>query len=367
MCKVLGVINSLGTGGAEKLILDSAPLIEKQITFDFLFLKKDNYPFEQAFKNNFNSNVFFSTWKSVYNPLHIFTVIKYLKKYDVVHVHLFPAFYWVVIAKIISFSQIKIVYTEHSTSNRRMRNPLFKTIDKIIYNQLDAVITISDKVDVYLKDYLNKTKTKFFLIKNGINLNKINQATAIAKTNISEAINNQSILLLQVSSFHHPKDQLTVVSALNHLPNHVVALFAGDGVDKQKVINYCNENNLINRVFFLGMRSDIPQLLKTADIVVLSSHYEGLSLSSIEGMASGKPFIASDVPGLHEVVKGAGLLFEDKNDKQLAQHIQKLIEDKAFYEQTANACQERAKQYDIKEMVKKQVKLYKNLCQNKSK
>jgi glycosyltransferase involved in cell wall biosynthesis len=53
-------------------------------------------------------------------------------------------------------------------------------------------------------------------------------------------------------------------------------------------------------------------LLKTADIVVLSSHYEGLSLASIEGMASGKPFIASDVPGLHEVVKGADLLFEDK-------------------------------------------------------
>lgn len=104
----------------------------------------------------------------------------------------------------------------------------------------------------------------------------------------------------------------------------------------------------------------MPNLLKSADIIVLSSHYEGLSLSSVEGMASGKPFIASNVPGLKEVVEGAGLLFEDKNDKALAQHITDLINDKLYYERIAKACQERAMQYDINIMVSKQIDVYKN-------
>lgn len=41
----------------------------------------------------------------------------------------------------------------------------------------------------------------------------------------------------------------------------------------------------------------------------MSSHFEGLSLSSIEGMAVGKPFVASDVDGLHEITENAGILF----------------------------------------------------------
>ena len=60
------------------------------------------------------------------------------------------------------------------------------------------------------------------------------------------------------------------------------------------------------------------------DVIVLSSHWEGLSLSSIEGVASGRPFIASDVDGLHEMVSGAGILFPHGDDVELAQQIQHL-------------------------------------------
>ena len=66
---------------------------------------------------------------------------------------------------------------------------------------------------------------------------------------------------------------------------------------------------LADRITFLGNRTDIPELMETSDVMVLSSHWEGLSLSSIEGMASGRPFVASDVDGLREVVQGAGVLF----------------------------------------------------------
>ena len=60
----------------------------------------------------------------------------------------------------------------------------------------------------------------------------------------------------------------------------------------------------------------------------MSTHYEGMSLSNIEGMASGKPFVASNVKGIREITEGAGVLFEENNDKQLAQIILQLMKDK---------------------------------------
>lgn len=359
--KVLGVINGLGTGGAEKLILETAPLLREKVAIDFLFLEENDYPFEKKFKETFKGNYFFSRWSSVYHPMHIFTLAKKLKNYEVVHVHLFPAFYWVVIAKLITFSKAKVVLTEHSTSNRRMRSTWLKMIDIFMYKLLSAIITISEEVDSKLKNYLKLSKDRFHLIKNGVNLETIKNANPMEKKRLVDKTESNPFIILQVSSFHYPKDQITVIKSLNLLPPNTFLVFAGTGEDLKKSIGLTKALNLAHRVFFLGVRTDIPELLKSADVVVLCSHYEGLSLSSIEGMASGKPFIASDVPGLRKVVQGAGLLFEDGNEKELAGHITKLMNDGAYYNQIAAACQERAQEYDIQKMVDAQVKLYQEL------
>jgi glycosyltransferase involved in cell wall biosynthesis len=114
-------------------------------------------------------------------------------------------------------------------------------------------------------------------------------------------------------------------------------------------------------VFFLGIRTDVPQLLKGSDIVVLSSKYEGLSLSSIEGMASGKPFIAADVPGLKEIVVGAGLLFPQGDEKALVKKITELLNDEKLYNKVSVSCLERAALYDINNMVEKHITLYRSI------
>ena len=115
------------------------------------------------------------------------------------------------------------------------------------------------------------------------------------------------------------------------------------------------------RVHFLGLRTDVPSVLKAADYIVLASHYEGLSLSSVEGMAAGKPFIASDVPGLREVVGGAGLLFQEENAEELAEKILELDNNQTLYHEVADRCHQRAMQYDISSMIKGYKKVYDQL------
>ena len=102
-------------------------------------------------------------------------------------------------------------------------------------------------------------------------------------------------------------------------------------------------------------------MLKSADVVVMSSHWEGLSLSNIEGMSSGRPFVASDVDGLREVTKGYGVLFPHGDAEALANIIRKLHDDKAYYDEVAEKCHQRALMFDIDKMVDGYEAVYREL------
>lgn len=359
--RVLQIINNLATGGAEKLILESIPLINAEsVKCDVLVLNGIEYPFLKELKKMNVCNVFSITNGSIYNPIIIFKLIKYLKKYDIVHVHLFPALYYVAIAKKISFSTSKLIFTEHSTSNKRIRSKFFKIFDKIFYLPYSKIITISEKVDLTIKNHLKYKDEKFQLIKNGVNLDKIKDAIIYKKFDFIPNRENYKIIL-QVSSFQYPKDQKTVIKSLKLLPENVVLFLVGVGELKKECEEFVLKENLSKRVFFLGQRMDVPNLLKSVDFIVLSSHYEGLSLSSVEGMASGKPFIATNVQGLKEVVEGAGLLFEKNDEQQLANIIIKLINDKEFYDSIINNCEIQSKIYDLNITITKLIKLYTEL------
>lgn len=360
--KILQVINTLATGGAEKLLIESIPKYAgKEINMDLLVLNSNDYPFYSDFKKAYPSQLFtIGNW-SVYNPFLIFKIIRYLKKYDVVHVHLFPALYWVALAKWISFSNVKLVFTEHSNSNRRMDNWFFKKADRFIYSKYTKIICITAAVENQIKKQLQFPDERFLLIQNGIDLNKIYQSKSYTKSELNLGLQEDVKLLIQVASFQFPKDQKTVIKALQHLPNNVHLLLAGEGVLLHKCKALVSQLNLNARVHFLGVRLDIPRLLKTSDIVILSSQYEGLSLSCIEGLASGKPFIASNVPGLKEIVDEEKLLFSFQNDSILAQTISTLLNDKDSYNAAVKHCLLRAKQFDMVTMIDNHIALYQSL------
>ena len=91
----------------------------------------------------------------------------------------------------------------------------------------------------------------------------------------------------------------------------------------------------------------------------MSSHFEGFGLVAVEGMAAGKPVIGSDVPGLSEVIQGAGIVFPVHNDEVLAKEILHLSEDNSYLEDVIKRCSLRANEYDIWVMAKKYDEVYK--------
>lgn len=360
--KVLHIINSLETGGAEKLIVETLPLYAEQgMTADLLLLNGTKHPFLQELAGKKCCQIFMLGTSSVYHPKNIFGIIPYLKKYDIVHVHLFPAQYYAVMAKIISGAKTKLVFTEHNGTNRRLNNFWFSLIDKQIYKFYTRTICITKEIKNILVSHSGLPEKRFPLIRNGVNLNKIITAVAHSREALHLSISSEDTILIQIAAFREQKEQKTLIKAMMLLPADFKLLLVGDGALKEDHEKLVVDLGMQRRVFFLGVRMDIPQLLKTADIVVLSSKYEGLSLSSIEGMACEKPFVASDVPGLTEIVQDAGILFPLGDQKKLAEELLRLATDQDYYEKIALQCMLRSKDFDITKMVDQHVVLYQEL------
>lgn len=357
--RILQLIDSLSTGGAEKLIVETVPLMKKKgLTIDVLLLSDEKTPFYKELEKSKTCNIY-SLGKSFYNPYYIIKIIPYLKKYDVIHVHLFPAQYFAVIAKFLAGSKVKMIFTEHSTNNKRLDKRSLRGIERWIYSHYSKIICITEEVKDVLTAKLKLSSSQLSIIPNGINLKHIQNTVVYDR--LTEGFSRGDKLIIMVGGFRFEKDQDTVIRALTKLQNSYKLLLVGDGMRRTELENLVRLLRLEDRVFFLGFRNDAISLIKMSDIAILSSHWEGFGLAAVEGMACGIPTIASNVDGLAQVVSGGGVLFEKGNENDLLDKILEL-ENKVYYENIKEACLNRAKEFDISKMIDKLINTYRDLC-----
>lgn len=343
--KVVHIINNLDTGGAEKLLVDLVPILQAKVEIKVVLLNSTKTPlYLQLISEIGLNNVLTLSSGSLYNPIFVLKFRKLLHEYDVVHVHLFPAFYYASLAAYAFGKKARLIFTEHGTSNRRINSKIFKYIDRLIYNKIDDVIAITPDVKSILEQSL-ALHNKVTVIYNGINLRKIEQASAYNREQFH--YKNDEVLLIQVSRFSYEKDQKTVIKSLLNLPPNVKLILVGEGIHRISCELLANELHLKDRVRFLGLRIDVSQLLKMSDIVIQSSISEGFGLAALEGMAAGKPVIASNIPGLRTVIYDAGLIFETGDSVELAKQIQILIQNPSYYHLISSKCLNRAKHFSI--------------------
>ena len=365
--KILHIINSLETAGAEKLLLDTIPRYRKLgLEVDLLLLWDNDLPFTIALKKLECCNIFIlnksQNKKNVYNPFAIFKIRKIIKSYDIAHIHVFPSQYFAVFANILNKGKTKLVLTEHNTLNGRIKKKFLKPIEKFTYSKYERIICITEQVKSIYQNYLKEFSHKFVTINNGVDLDKIFEALPYKKSDFGYLDNDK--LLIMVARFSTQKDQDTVIKSLVNLPENYKLLLVGDGerrIDLEKLITLLN---LSDRVNLLGIRSDVYSLYKMCDFAVLSSHWEGFGLVAVEAMACGIPIIASNVDGLAQIVTDSGVLFEIGNVKELSQIILSFENDITKYESVVQECMKRAKNYDITDMVNKYLDLYQSLMLN---
>ena len=365
--KILQVITSLKIGGAETLVVNMVPRLRAMgHEVDVCVFNGDDTPLMKRLKEETPGVKIYRLGSGYYNPIYILKLVRIMRKYDIVHSHNSSPQLFVAVAKVLC--SVELCSTEHTTSNRKRGWKWYAPIESRMYNTYDHIICISKIAEEKLRDYMGgdwlipgtAKYDKISTVNNGVDVSGIHNAQPITGAHA-----DGTFVTVMVAGFREAKDQDTVLRAMAALPGNFVFWIVGDGERRKDLETLTRELNLENRVVFWGIRSDVPQILKSSDVVVMSSHWEGLSLSNVEGMSAGKPFIASDVNGLREVTKGYGILFEHENHKELAEIIRHLHEDKTFYDQTAEACYKRAQDFDISLTVKKYNEVYEKITGHK--
>ena len=364
--RILQVITSLDMGGAETLVVNLIPRLQVLgNTVDLCVFNGTETPLTQRLKKECPQTKIFTLGHGVYNPLYIFKLVKIMKNYDIVHTHNSSPQLFVAIASL--FNSPKLVSTEHNTSNRKRNWKWYRPIESWMYGRYDHVICISKIAEDKLREYMGgewlvKSSDKYksiTTINNGIDVNTISEAEP-CKELLDLKESRKSILM--VAGFRKQKNQDTIIRALTLLDKEKYEVwFAGVGERMEEVKQLALSLGVSDRVRFLGLRTDIPNVLRAADIIVMSSHWEGLSLSNVEGMSAHKPFIASDVNGLKEVTKGYGILFPHEDAKVLAEEIKRLASDETYYNEIAERCYNRALEFDISNTVSGYADVYKNI------
>lgn len=290
------------------------------------------------------------------SPRIISRLRPFIKGADIVHVHLFPSSYIVALANLGIGKPL--VFTEHSTHNRRRDKSYFRPLERWIYSRYTKVGCISDATAANLTEWIGRSiaAPRVAVIENGIDLTVYQNAEAAP---VKELFGREGKPLLMVSRFVPAKDQATVIRALPYLSDpDIFVAFAGDGETLEAHRKLVQELGLEKRVVFLGNRDDIPTLIKSTFIGIQSSHWEGFGLTAVEMMAGGLPVIASDVDGLRQVVEGAGMIFPQGNEQALADAVNNINNNDALRTRLITMGLSKAHAYSILTSSRKYFQLY---------
>ena len=213
----------------------------------------------------------------------------------VVHAHLTWAMFFVSLASI--GLKVKLVFTQHNIVTSVRNFSYFKYFERFFYNRFNSIIAISKGVKGSLSNWLGASIfKKVIYIPNGARFFSFKERLSIDK----------SVKFISVGSLTYKKNFDIAIKALSHLKNidwHYEII--GIGPLKAQLDKLINSHGLQDKVTLSGWCSNLEEKYHNADIQLLPSRFEGFGLIAVEGMSTGLPIIASDIPGLNEVVSSS--------------------------------------------------------------
>jgi glycosyltransferase involved in cell wall biosynthesis len=243
---------------------------------------------------------------------------------------------------------------------------------KFLIPRMDANVTVSRGLKKWHSEKDKLNVENFQVIYNGADAKRLEPSGKSLREELD--LNKDSLLIGMVGNFYRAarKDQLTLCKSLPRVFAEIEnahCVFAGkieDGAEDKAAdcINFCIENNITERVHFLGARGDIPDVLAALDVFVFSSLHEGLPVAVSEAMLAGVPMIVSDIEPLLEATDGGKFaeVFEVKNAEALSEKILKLLKDARKREDLAKSAREFAREtFSIEAHLGELKKLYESL------
>lgn len=201
-----------------------------------------------------------------------------------------------------------------------------KKQDKAL-NKVNKIVVISDYTEQSVKDLFSDHQNKIIKLYNGINIDRIREK-ALEETDIE--LNSPAIVF--VGRLEDRKNPLRLVDVLKRVHDRGVKVhlyMLGGGMEaerlRQQIIDKAIEYMLLQFVHVLGYLQNPFPVIKQCDAVCLLSKSEGFSMSLLESVALGKPFVSTKVGGANELIDGYGCGYVVETNDEAANAILSLL------------------------------------------
>jgi sugar transferase (PEP-CTERM/EpsH1 system associated) len=231
----------------------------------------------------------------------------------------------------------RLVHSEHGRNLPYIHfEPLIRKVARrCLYHRADALFAISREVrDFYCRE-TGFPVDRMRVIPNGIDPRRIDKSAGSKRRGVRRELGicDDDFVIGTVARLDQTKDTMTLTRAFAELCRSrqepkLKLLVVGDGEKKVEIQNYVSEQRLSHRVIFTGLRHDVPRLLGAMDIFALSSLSEGMPITVLEAMCASLPVVATKVGALPELVEEGvtGFLVEPKNVIALAERLSRLYQ-----------------------------------------
>lgn len=324
--KILHLLDSLNRGGAEMLELDVCRNA-KSHGFDLTFAAMNGGRLEEDFKAAAPRFVRLRR-RLPFDPHVVWQLRRVIKKQQIQIVHAHQAVEGLHAYFAALGTNAKVVLSFHGfvedAKNRRALQFLLPRTAKNIF--------VSEALRRYYIDGVGlNVGENYAVIHNGVDAGRLKPGGKNLRAELE--MPDDALLVGMIGNFYVAprKDQLTLVQALPKVfaeVENAYCIFVGrieDGAEVKfaECVKFARQNGVFDRVRFLGVRSDIPDILNALDVFVLSTLHEGLPIAVLEAMLAGVPCVLSDIAPNLEVSGGGEFakIFEAQNAESLAENL----------------------------------------------
>ncbi|WP_426483890.1 glycosyltransferase [Flavobacterium sp. 2] len=320
--RIVQLIDSLEAGGAERMAVNYANALSKEIEFSGLITTRK----EGLLINQIDEKVtyLFLNKKKKIDLKAVFAVRSYIKKnaVDVIHAHS-SSFFLAVLVKCI-FPKIKIVWHDHYGISQNLveRKNIGLKIGSFFF---EGSIAVNSALKNWAESYLKIKNVVYFP-------NFIDDIINSQKEFVLKGKDNKRIIC--VANLRPQKNHELLIKTAHLIkekyPDWTFHFFGKDFQDShsEKIKNLINELKLENSVFLYGTVDNVASVLKQCEIAVLPSLSEGLPLAILEYGLHKKAVVATNVGQISEIINSAkeGFLVDSNNLSQFEESLLRLIE-----------------------------------------
>lgn len=354
--RIVHMLNSMGMGGVENFLMNVYRNIDREkYQFDFILQSDQKSYFEDEIEK-LGGKIYKIPRVEKHPIKHTKELYKILKGGNYIAFHRHTAssvvFLDLLVAKKSRITR-RIVHSHNTSHEQKILNAIFR---RKLYNTATHHLACTRNAGKWLYG-----KQKFEIFNNVIDCAKYEFREETRKKYREEfGIDETTVAICHIGRFDKQKNHkylLKIFAKLCQKNLNYKLFLCGDGMLRPEIIKFCEEKNIMGQVVFLGIRSDVNNVLQAMDIFVFPSLYEGLGIVLIEAQMTNIPSIVSDtIP--NEAIYNTNVIQLGIDDSDIDEWCEKITSLKIDNLSRKIVNTELIKDYDVASVTNKLVNMY---------